>query len=418
MAKQQSQYELSLQSSLLFALYESYEIKTATSREDQARFAVEEAEAAYYPDIQVAVEVGPEYNDPAVFENSANSGGKINPSLDLALTLRQMIYDPGVVKDVMRQQQLQSSSLIEKDIVFEDVIEETITAYVDVWLYQNSVVAAAQGLLEIQNIHDLAKMAFESGGESRMVYDFVRARLALAESQYQTVLASYRDATNALTALTGPLPDFIAQQPEELKMRDYDVEFYKALAVKKNNELQLASSGIRTAEIDVEKQETEFLPKVNFVVEGNYGYDQGGETGAVTDGSAMFRMTYDIFKGGERKAKAKRLMSRVDELKFEKVDQERQLIKDVKSLYNDVMGLENSLSAKLNELESYFSVREIAEKAAEAGEINYMEIIENEENITSSFSEVYAMQADIYKQSYTMLKMIGALNKNKFCESC
>lgn len=411
-------YKLSLQSSLLFALDQSYDVKIASERLKQAGYFSKEGETVYYPDIDVTVEFGREYNDPASFADSEQSGSNSNSMWDFNATLRQMIFNPSKLKEIDRRYQLETTATIENNLILEDVITETIEAYVDVWQSQSAVVAMAQALVEIKKIHDHIENAFDEGGESKMQLDYVSARLSLAEAQYQTAVATYRDSVNILTSLTGPLPKFIAMQPDELLIRDYDLEFYKMLGVKKNNELLLVDSNIKAAQIDVEKKEDEFFPTVDFVMEAGQSIDKGGEIGTVNDVSGVFQLSFNIFDGGEKEIAKQRLLSVTEELKFQREDIVTDVVKDIKSSYNEIIGNENTLYAKLDELKAYLSLRDINQKAMDAGEVNFMDIIENEENVSQSFSEIYGMQGEIYKKSYGMLRLIGALKKDKFCESC
>jgi hypothetical protein len=63
-------------------------------------------------------------------------------------------------------------------------------------------------------------------------------------------------------------------------------------------------------------------------------------------------------------------------------------------------------------------LRNISRKSLEIGEVDLFQSIENEENIHDALSQMHQSQSDIYKKSYNLLKLIGALKKQKFCESC
>lgn len=413
-------YYISLQSVLLFSLHESSKTKIAAEKEAQAGYSVDEAKAAYYPDIQVLAEVGREYNSPASFEEQPESGAQSNTnnSLDVNLTLRQMLFDRTKTTEILRREQLLNSKSIESGLVEQDLIEDSLNAYIDVLSAQKNAYLSHEMLEAIELFVDKIRHAYDAGAESQAKYDYAFARLSLAESKASSALSAYQDATSRLESLTGPLPDFLAIEPEELAISDYDLSFYTKLAAQKNSEVQLADSNISATKVDFEKQKAAYLPKVNFLLEAGQSYDKGGEIGSDRDASAMVQMQYDLFKGFSRRAAKNRVASKIRELEYSKDDLLKDVNKDVKISFNEIKSLKQNIALKKQEVLSYLSLRNISRKSLEIGEVDLFQSIENEENIHDALSQMHQSQSDIYKKSYNLLKLIGALKKQKFCESC
>lgn len=75
---EESGFELSLQSTILFALHNNPEINIALEQEKQAGFSTQEAEAILYPQIDATLKAGEEYNAPANFVDPDAIIGKSN----------------------------------------------------------------------------------------------------------------------------------------------------------------------------------------------------------------------------------------------------------------------------------------------------------------------------------------------------
>lgn len=386
----------------------------------QTGYALEEAKAAYYPSVEVQAEAGREFNDPAAFNDSESSSKRsnVNNSIDVNLSLRQMIFDRARTSEIARREKLGDSKRVEAVITEQDVMTDTVNAYLDVLAAQKEVRASADVLKTVMALVEKVRLAYEGGAESRAKFDFSTARLALAKSKYNKAVAAYKDSVSGLETLTGVLPAFTVTEPEELEIQTYDLEFYRHLAANKNSDVVLIDSNIEAASMDLEKQKAAYLPKVDFVIETGHSIDKGGEVGHVRDASAMVQVKYDIFKGFQRRAAENRVASRIKELSYEKEDILKDVRDQVQSAYHDINSLHNTIEAKKAEARSYISLREINRKSVEEGEVDLFEAIKNEEDLGDALLELSGLQDDLHRKSYEMLRLIGALKKSKFCESC
>lgn len=409
----------SIETIILFAMDESTKVKIAAEKEQQANFAVDEAKAILRPDIRLTAEVGREYQNPAGSNDPDFSGGSdLNNFIDASLTLRQIIFNRTKTLEIDRRNHLSAAKALEGEIVQGDVIESTINAYISVLEAQKTLSAAATMFDSISSLVKIIEAAYDAGGETKAKYDFALARLSMAESQTNKAAAAYQDALNNLENLTGRMPDFLATDPDALLINDYDMDFYSALAKKKNEELALINANIRASEADHAKQEATFLPTLDFVIDTSQSHDKGGEVGRVRNVSASMQLTYDLYRGGRREAGANRLASKVRELEYEKEDLIKDITSQVQAKYNDINASRNKIGIKATEMQSYLSIRDIARESELIGEFDAFQSIENEESLYATVVDIYKTEASIYKESYALLKLVGALKKEKFCESC
>ena len=417
----QDQNVLSLDSAVLFALHESLDTKIATEQAKQAQYSLDEAKAEYAPEIRFTGSIAKEYNSPATFEEDGavfNAGFATTNTYDVGVTLRQVLFDKTKTREVLARKKRLQASNFEVDIVEADLIEEVVFAYIDVLKAQKDLKFSKTAFHGIEKLVQKVEVAFEAGGESKAKLDFAQARLSLAESNYNNAESSFHNAKTTLEALTGPLPDFVAQEPEGLRINDHDLDYYEDLAAKENGELKVIQSGIEAAQSDFQKQRANYLPTVNLVADASQTNDKGGDVGKVRAASIGIEVDYLLFSGFQREAQKNSAASRVRQLELEKEDLIKDITAEIKLNYQDIQATYQEIVTKFQEVKSYYSLRKIADKSLEEGELDLFQSIENEENIYEAVTEIYNLKSEIYKSSYSLLKLISSLKKQSFCGSC
>ena len=416
-AAQDTPMTLSLQSAALFALEESPKVDIAGEQQIQAGEAVNEAESIYYPQIEVSAGIGKTYNRPGVYDIDENSREpNFTNGADMRFALRQMIYDGPGLAEIERRKQAYTATEISSTVTQQNILNDTIKAYLDIYRYQSDMRNAADFLDALSGHTDRLSKAVEAGAESEAKLKYATARLDLARTKLANAQASYNEAVQRMQVLTGPLPAFVVQRPGELDLSAYDLHFLQTMAKIENPELQLAQADIETGALDVKRQKREYLPKVNFVLE-DYREQNFGAT-REEDGRAMVRMTYNVFDGFGREASARRLESRVRELEYQKQDLWRETKTRLATLYNEIYADLDKIRIKESEVASYTALQEINAQALDQGDLDIFEVIDNEERLNTARSELNKLDVDIYAKSYDIMREIGALKKKRFCESC
>lgn len=409
--------DLSLQSAVFFALEESMRIGVSEEQAVQAEHAIDEARSSYFPQVEVSSEIGAEYNDPGVYKAGAGAdGGNITSAGGLRFSMRQMIFDGPAIAEVDRRKKVAEAADVMTVVTSQQVISDAVKIYLDIYKFQNEYTTARNLVKSLDYYVNRLKQAVGAGAESEAKYKYAKARLDLAMSRSTSAAASVNESVHKLQRYTGPLPEFSAMRPVELDLLEYDIEFLEAMAVTQNPELLLADFNIEASKLDVKRQNREYLPKVNFVMEGRH--DQNFGEVREREGRAMVQIKYDIFKGGAREASKKRLLSRVKEMEYEKEDMLREIKTDLSTAYSEILSDKEKAALKQKEVLSYIDLQKINQEALDQGDLDIFEVIENEERLGNAQSELNQLDVNLYKKSYELLQHIGALKKQRFCESC
>ncbi len=412
--------EISLASAVLFALEEDPQIKMALERTKQAGYALDEARADYYPQISLRASTGKEFNDPAAFKG-ADAGVRkdhLNTSAEASLSLRQVIFDVATFAEIDRRKTLVDSADLEALISRQEIIEETVGAYLTVLQKQQDLEESRVFLQEMTALIDRISKAYEAGAESKGKLDYARARLESAKSAFTRTQSSLEDALDTLESITGKLSAFRAYEPKAIDLSGYGLEFLYDLAMGRNPDIHLSHIQLDAEQANLRKEFGEYFPEFNFLVEAEQSHDEGGDIGRVRQASAMLEMRYDLFSGFSRKARGNRVESRIAEIEWEKREKERDIKKNIQLAYNEMTSSRQTIESKQKELNSYLELKRLYKRQLGQGEIDLFEVIENEERINRANTEIHGLQHDLYLRSYELLRLVGSLRKTRFCESC
>ena len=220
-AEKARQFELSLESVILFALSNNPEIRIAKEQELQAVHSTTEAKSALYPQVDMTIKGGGEYNNPANFTDPDAEIGKSfrGPSAEFILSANQMIYDGFSTKEeVSRRETLHESSKLQTQLVQERILIDTINAYIDIYRFQHIVQEYDGFISRLSSVVDKIEMMVEAGAESKAKLKYARSRLAFAKSDYENTKAALKDSVSNLEFMTGRLPTFKAKAPKMIDL--------------------------------------------------------------------------------------------------------------------------------------------------------------------------------------------------------
>jgi adhesin transport system outer membrane protein len=413
---------LSLESTVLLGLTKNPAIQAELEKVKQAGFAIQEARSNYYPQVTANIKGGHEYDNPASEPAGVFPSGKVTSqsnSTDMTLVVNQILYNGFATdEEVYRRKDLKQSAEFESMVTLETTIANTITSYVDVWHFQRNVAESEAFVAQLEKIGNKVKLMSEAGAESKAKKEYVDSRVANAQTELHAAKASLTDALSNLETITGSLPPFRAVRPEQLDPTVRSIEAYYHLAEKDNNHLLLNASDHSAVEHQIEEAHAAYLPTVNFELDGDHGYDVGGHIGNTWHGSAMFVMNYKLFDGFSRDAGLGRLQSQKAENEYRQVSIMRDLEKDIRKSYNEILATKDDLGSNMKEILSSETLQGLYTKQFELGEGDIINMIEGFERLHAAKLKSYKLEASIVVDSYTLLQKAGALRKEGFCASC
>lgn len=388
----------------------------------QAQASIREARSAYYPQVNVSVKGGHEFDDPAGLPSGASASTKLaaqTNSMNADLVINQVLFNGFATdEEVYRRKALEGSATHESLIAIEGILQNTIQYYTDIWRYQRAVAESASFTDELEKIGEKIRLMNEAGAESKAKKEYVDSRVAAAHNELNSAKASLADALSNMESLAGKLPPFTAQRPLQLDPTVRKLESYYDIARNDNNRLLLNKSDHTAIEHQIKEQDASFLPTVSLQLDGRHGYDVGGPVGNTWNASAMVVMDYKLFDGFSRSAAKDRLTSIKAENEFRQSQLERDLEKDIRKSYNEILATKQELTSNTQEILSSENLQELYKKQFELGEGDIITMIEGSERLHTARLSAFKLEANIVMSSYTLLQKVGALRKERFCTSC
>ena len=413
---------LSLETTILFALNQNPSVKAEMEKIKQTHFGVREAQSAYYPQVNVTVKGGHEFDDPAGLPTGVSSSKKVmaeTNSMDANLVIRQVLFNGFATdEEVDRRKKLENSATHASLVAIEGILQNAVQYYVDIWHYQRAVTESEQFVAELEDIDKKINLMNAAGAESKAKKEYVDSRTAAAHSELSKAKASLADALSNLQSLTGTLPAFTAQRPLQYDPTVRKLESYYELASTDNERLQLNRSDHAATEHQLEAQKATFLPTVSLEVNGRHGYDVGGHVGNTWNSSAMVIDDYQLFDGLARNATKGRLESQIRETEYRQEQLQRDVEKDIRKSYNQILSAKQEMTSNMKEILSSESLQEMYKKQFELGEGDIITMIEGSERLHTAKQSSFKLEANFMIDSYTLLQKIGALRKERFCASC
>lgn len=410
--------EFSLHSIILFALHNNPELSMAEERQTQAYYQTRRAASAFYPDVSLNAQTVHEYN--ASWSDGAHDS-ESNNSMETSFSLTQLLFDGfKTAEDVKRRKEQETTAEIQTTLLRQQVISDTIEAYLSVLRFQQTVKDTEVFLDEIQVLQGNIEEMFEAGAVSKAKLDFAKARIAFAKSELNNAKSSYNDAISNLEEFTGKLPNFNAVEPTQLNlsMLDLGVDYYLKLARKENEQVKLNRSDLKAREHELKAQEATFFPTFNFELTGKQTRDDGGRTGKAREVEALLKASYTLFDGYDRTAAANRIESQIKELEYK----ERVILDDIKKrvklAYNQFVSIQEDLKTVDEEIAANTDVQKLNRENFRLGSVDVIELIEGEERLVQAKVRRYELISSQYLTTYQLLNQVGILHRKHFCETC
>ena len=413
---------LSLESSILFAMNQNPSVKAEMEKIKQARLAVDEARSAYYPQANLSLRGGHEYDLPAGLPSGTSVSTKISSetnSMNADLVINQVLFNGFATdEEVDRRRALQTSATYSSMVTIEGILQNALQYYTDVWHHQRDVAESESFVAELEKIGNKINLMNEAGAESKAKKEYVDSRVAAAHTELNKAKASLTAARSNLESLTGPLPPFAAQRPMQIDPTVRTLDSYYALARQDNNRLQLNASDHTAVEHQISAQKASFLPTISLEVDGRHGYDVGGHVGNTWNASGMVVLNYKLFDGFARAAASERLESQAAENEFRQKELERGVDKDIRKAYDEILSIKQDLASNMREILSSEKLQGLYKKQFELGEGDIITMIEGSERLHTAHLNSYKLEANMVVSSYSLLQIVGALRKERFCASC
>ncbi|PVZ09258.1 MULTISPECIES: TolC family outer membrane protein [unclassified Pseudomonas] len=273
-----------------------------------ARLAADEdakvARGAYFPTVDLVGGWGRERSDTPTTRAQGNHNKETLNYTQSELRLRQMLFDgSNTSREVERTRSVSTSRAYYAQGVAQDLALRAVEVYLQVLQRREEVALARNNLQAHQRVNDQIGLRTERGVGSSADSDQSRARVALAQNNYQTAMVDLADAESNFYSAVGQMPDQLEEPASIIGELPAGLEQARQAMQENNPYLKSAQADVQSAEQQYEGAKSQFYPRVDAEVAVGANNNISGEEGHANDWRAGVAVSYNLFRGGSDKAR-------------------------------------------------------------------------------------------------------------------
>lgn len=310
--------------------------RKATEQEDR------QAEALYYPSVDIFGDTGFEYTDD---EGTRNNGSADDEEelyrYDLGVTLTQHIFDGGDTKyeNVRQEKRVLSSTqrVIEaQELIGLAVVETYLEVIRDRKLLQIARQNVQDHLNTLRQIEDSAKAGRSTGADA----DQALARLAAARATAANFTQQLRTSEANYIRETGMRAGELAVPLIPVHGLSSTVEEQVQTTLSASPTIAIFDADVEVADAEMNQAESPFYPDVELQLNARSGRDLGGVRGEDTSAAALMVMNWNLYRGGSDSARKREFFERKREALESYNDALRDVEQDVRSTWAGMLSAE------------------------------------------------------------------------------
>lgn len=380
-------------------------VKRALKSYEAVTEEVREAQAGYYPTIDATLGYGYEWT-----KTSGSSDEELNRR-EVRLNVNQMIFDGGATgSEVERQEARMRSAMANLRDVSEDYVLEAGRAYLELLRREQLLNSANETLLNHVKIYEQIKRRSESGMGSLSSIQQAEGRLALAEVNALAAENNMRDAKANYERIFGLAPQeqldavdaMIAPLPATL-------DAAQAQSATDHPVMSVAQADIEAAVAQREAAESRMYPRLDLEIERRWDDNLDGQPGPNEDLTAMLRLRYNLYNGGEDSARIRRSEHQLGEAQAIQRDAMRQVRQSLELSWNAYEILGRQMEFLRDHLSASQQTRDAYQKQFDIGQRTLLDLLDTENEVFSARNQLVEAQIDHQIAQMRVLNATGGL---------
>jgi len=394
----------SLRAAIIASLKANPEIQISLAQQDDARYGIDLARAAWLPHLDATVGYGRE------IAKAGTAASTNRNRLEGSVTLTQNVWDFGVtLNDIARARASYRSAQWATREKIEAIAYDMTSAYVQVLQQQQLVDLAMQQveadkrvlrMVTVQKDLGLTTPADVSRAQAQL--DGTQSLVLDRKSALQQARLSYRRLTGHLPARAQPLAPAAGMLPGNV---DEAVD----LIDQRSPRMAQAVEDRKSLQKQYASQTGAFLPHVSVLLQGNHKYDVLGKTGMSDDARAMVQVTYNLFNGGADLATRHRIGARLREADYELDRRRREVEQDIRTDFDALGAARQKIATITAEIESAQKVVDLYRQQFREGKRTVFEVLDSEKTLYGAKANQISNRAAMNLSEYRVLQKLGGL---------
>lgn len=370
---------------------------------------VQQARAGYYPSIDLTAGVGRERSD----NPSTQAAGLDHETLtrqEIALNLRQMLYDGRATKsEVERQKARVNAAAYTVYGTSEDTALQAAGSFLEVLRRQEQRRYAQENLAAHERIFDQIELRSQAGVGRKADLDQVKGRRALAQTNLVAAENNLNDARTNYLRVVGEAPEGLERSEVPQNALPSSLQAALDLAIANHPTLQSAQADVAAAIAQHRAARHTFYPRFDLEIGRTWNEDLDGQEGDDEELSAMLRMRYNLFNGGADVARKDQTAHLVEASKDVRSRTHRQVVETMRLSWNAYQATQMQLKHLKQHVESSERTREAYAKQFNIGQRTLLDLLDTENELFDARRAFVDGDHDHLFAQYRILAAMGKL---------
>ncbi len=367
-------------------------------------------ESGFLPSLSVTAGIGREDSNNVSTRAQQGGGSEEMERRESGILLRQMLFD-GFETHFQREGALQAQQVRRYELqdAMNQVAHNALEAHLELAKANRSYHFNMENLRAHQNIAEDITSRARSGKDDRAKVSQVKARLALA-------FANVEAAKNRVLGANARYLEVVGRDAgEELYFEDGLQPLPDSLAallarVKQNNPLLLASMARRqVAKHDFKAAESVNYPELYFESGASWNDNLDGVQGSNRDAFFMFRVQYDLFKGGAHRAEKRKALALSERADYSYDAVLRSLQRQAREAWHGYQSSAARAAYLRDYKEAAEQTREAYRKQFNIGARSLIDVLDAENELLNAQTQLVGARKDLYLAKFEILVLQGNL---------
>ena len=394
----------SLTDAIIASLKGNPEIQISLAQQDDARYAVNEARAAYLPRVDVTGAWGREFarNVPQAATQRFRS--------EATVSLNQNLWDFGVtINDIKRARASYRSAQWGTRERIEAISYDIANAYLGVLLQQNLVALAEGEIASVKKILRIVTVQKDLGLTTPADVERAQTRLDNVRSQLLDRQSALEQARNAYKRLTDHMPLRAAEVPAAGAALPESADVAVDLIDTRSPRLAQAVEDRRSLDKQYDSQADTALPRLGLTIASDYRQDVLGATGRAIDARAMVTFSCRLYNGGAATATKRRIAARLRQADYELDRRRREVEQDIRVDYASLGAAREKIATIEAEISSAQRVADLYKQQFRGGRRTVFDLLDAEQLLFAAKAKQTANQIALRAAEYRVLQKLGGL---------
>lgn len=400
-----------LEQSIGKALDHSPRLQALRHNHGAIEFDLTQSRARYLPSVDLQLGYGIEqHSDEVTRQTGADpTDTDWEPRGIATLRLTQKVYDGG---ETGQEVSIRKSLLASSDLTLQDAAQaialDGIKAHLEVYRHRELVALAEKNVTVHQNIfQSLSEMERAGAGNIADVTQ-TRARMARARSNLFIRKADLTRAMVYYARMIGAQPGELAPAgvPEEMPA---SLEEALGWTEQKNPELLAFNERLMEADARVALARSNYKPRINIELSSSYNDKLEGDPSWQNTNEAMLTLRWNLFSGGQDKAKKNAAMSRKKEIRSNRNDKLFELRQATAAAWATYLSLQNQKKAYRAAVIYSQKTFDAYLKQFNVSKRSLLDLLSAEDDYFQSASQLTIVSVDEIIVAYRILKLARAV---------